>query len=60
MARSRLGTTVADHILSRRARFWLAVSDAFDWLRSWALDRAADAIDHGSAEPDVEPERRPF
>jgi len=57
---------VAEHILRRRARFWLATCDAIDrlglpvsWWR-WALARANAAIDYGPAEPDIEPGRRPF
>lgn len=57
---------MADHILGRRARFWLAVVDLIEWLHlpgswwRWALARANAAIDYGFAEPDVEPARRPF
>ena len=57
---------MAEHILRRRARFWLATCDAIDrlglpvsWWR-WALARANAAIDYGPAEPDIEPGRRPF
>lgn len=51
---------MADHILGRRARFWLAIADIAEIVWRWALDRANTAIDYGPAEPDVEPEQRPF
>lgn len=57
---------MGEHILNRRARFWLAMCDAIDrlhlpesWWR-WSLARANAAIDYGSADPDVEPWRRPW
>lgn len=49
---------MADHILGRRARFWLAVCDAIDrlglptsWWR-WALARAGKAINVQSEKMD--------
>lgn len=57
---------MAEHIIGRRARFWLAVCDAIDWLHlpgawwRWALARANAAVDCGPTEPDVESKRRPF
>lgn len=51
---------MGDHILGRRARFWLAIADAAEWLWRWSLARANAAVDYGPAEPDVEPARRPF
>lgn len=57
---------MAEHILGRRARFWLTVVDLIErlhlpgsWWR-WALARANTAIDYGPEEPDVDPARRPF
>lgn len=57
---------MGDHILNRRARFWLAMCDVVDrlhlpesWWR-WSLARANAAVDYGPAEPDVDPARRPF
>lgn len=57
---------MGEHILNRRARFWLALCDLIDRLHlpaawwHWALRRANAAIDYGPEEPDVDPARRPF
>ncbi len=57
---------MAEHILGRRARFWLAMCDVIDrlhlpesWWR-WSLARANAAIDYDPEEPDVDPARRPW
>lgn len=57
---------MSDHILNRRARFWLWVCDVVErwglpeaWWR-FALARANAAVDYGPADPDIEPERRPW
>jgi hypothetical protein len=53
-----------DHILSRRARFWLALSDAARWaampwrVELWLILRANAAIPYEPASG--EPGREPF
>lgn len=57
---------MADHILCRRARFWLVVHDLAGVLRVpwrfrvWALNRAASTVKYDPIPPDASREGDPW
>lgn len=57
---------MAEHVLGRRVRFWLAVVDWVDrqrfpeFVQRWALGRAARAVQYQAEQMNPDPTRRPF
>lgn len=57
---------MAEHILSRRARFWFSAIEVvrvlrFPWkIQLWVIGRAGIALNDAIEAADPDPERRPF